>query len=53
MDKISIREEIIEIKTIQILLDDKIHRIQDLITRLSKRIEKIEDGIREREEVSA
>ena len=48
MDKISIKDEIIELKTIEILLDDKIHRIQDLLSRMSKRLDKIEDELREK-----
>ena len=48
MDENSIEEEIIELKTIEILLDDKIHRIQDLLSRMSKRLDKIENELREK-----
>lgn len=38
-----IKDEIIEIKTIQILLDDKIHRMQGIQTKMKERIEKLEE----------
>ena len=42
-----IKEEIIELKTITVLLDDKQHRIQEIIQRVNKRLEKVENYIRE------
>ena len=37
-----LKDEIIEIQTIQLALNDKLHRIEALIGRTQKRIDKIE-----------
>jgi len=57
MDKIiggtmDYKEEIVELKTITVLLDDKLHRIQDILSRVNKRLDKVEEMLREREEVT-
>jgi len=46
------KEEIVELKTITVLLDDKLHRIQDILSRVNKRLDKVEEMLREREEVT-
>ena len=46
------KEEIVELKTITVLLDDKQHRIQDILSRVNKRLDKVEEMLREREEVT-
>lgn len=35
MDKAEVKEEIIELETIQIALDDKLHRVEETCTRIS------------------
>ena len=42
VDKAEIKEEIIEIQTIQIAVDDKLHRILEIMSKLGKRIDKLE-----------
>ena len=44
-----LREELIELQTIQIALDDKLHRFQKILTNLAVRINKIEDELKEKE----
>ena len=45
MDPINPKEELTEILTIQVALDDKLHRIQKILTNLAIRIKKLEDEI--------
>lgn len=45
-----IKTEIIELQTICILLDDKIHKIQEILSRAKKRLHDLEE-LYEREKV--
>jgi len=41
-----IKEELIELQTIQIALDDKLHRFQKILTNLAIRVKVLEDKIK-------
>lgn len=47
MTKEDIKQELIDIQTIQILLDDKMHRFADVQDKLSKKIKALEKEIEE------
>jgi len=40
-------EELIDLLTIQIALDDKLHKFQGILTNLAIRIKKLEDDMKE------
>jgi hypothetical protein len=43
-----VKDELVELLTIQIALDDKIHKVQKVLANLAIRIKVLEDEIREK-----
>jgi len=42
-----LKEELIELLTIQIALDDKLHKYREILTKLAIRLTKLESDIKE------
>ena len=43
---VDVKDELVQIQTIQVLLDDKLHKFQEILTRLDVRIDALEKEIK-------